>query len=160
MDNVRNGMYIRYKNYELKIVETRVEVPIPIEQKKYQILYEDGSNCPFDDFVKSNHDNGYYKILKIDKLNDVFGVRTFGKYNGFPVEIFKTNKDGFFMIATRDSSIADELKFNSTNENWYTKEILNSKLELIWEEITRIKQTNEKYGDIIRLNELIFKNVN
>ena len=51
---IRNGIYTEYKRHELKLVESRTEVLIPIEKKTFQIWYNNSEDCPFDEFVKDD----------------------------------------------------------------------------------------------------------
>ncbi len=155
MSLIRNGIFTEYKGYQLKLIESRIEVPIPVEQKEYQIWYDDDSDCPFEDFEKSNHNNGFFKTVKIDQLKNVFAIRTLGKYHNFIIEVFVSKNKNHFQIATRNQSIASELKFNKIGEDWYMKELESSELELVWEEVIQIKQSNEKFGHIARIYELL-----
>lgn len=155
MNLIRNGIFTAYKNYELKLVESREEVPVPIEEKSYQIWYENNANCPFGDFIKSSHNNGFYKIVTIDQLKDVFAVRTLGKYNNKVVEVFPSREKDHLQISTRDKSTATDLHFTKVGEDWYMKEVDSSALELVWEKILRVKTPKDKQEQIFRLKELM-----
>jgi len=83
-----------------------------------------------------------------------------GKYQGFLIEVFAAKHKDQLQIATRNEATASTLKFNKINENWYTKEVEKSSLELVWEEVIQIKKSNEEYGHIIQLDELLEMRMN
>ena len=49
-----------FRGHQLKLVESRIEVPVADEQKTYQLWFEKGVECPFEDFDKSIHNNGFF----------------------------------------------------------------------------------------------------
>jgi hypothetical protein len=146
---------MNYEGHQLKLVESRIEVPVSAKQKTYQLWYEEGSNCPYEDFEKSVHNNGFFKTIGIDQIKNAFWIRTFGLYKKFQIEVFPSKKRNQIQIATRNKMTASELGLNKLGEHWYKKEVDYSRLELVWEESIKIVYSKQKYGHIIRLAELM-----
>lgn len=153
---IRNGIYTEYEQHVLKLVESRNDVPIPVEQKKFQIWFEGNENCPFHDFEKSAFGNGFFKTVTIDQIENAFLILTYGKYKNRLVEVFPGKKENHLIIATRDNLIADELAMKKIGKHWFNSEVLALEIEVIWEEVTQVKHSKNLYGKIIAL-EYIWK---
>ncbi len=146
-------MYARYENLELKLVEARIDVPVPDDQKTFLLWYPNLKDCPFEDFEIDRFDQGFYKIIPISQIEKAFLVRTFGKYKKLVVEIFE-GKENKVQIASRNLMIAEELNLTKVGKEWYMNEVEISNLKLIWEEKIEITKSESLYGEILKLNEI------
>lgn len=150
---IRNGMYAQYENLELKLVEARIDVPVPEDQKTFQIWYPNLKDCPFEDFERDRFDQGFYKTIPISQIEKAFLINTFGKCKKLKVEVFK-GKGNKVQIASRNLMIAEELNLIKVGKEWYMKEVEISNLNLIWEEKVEIIKSESLYGEILKLNEI------
>jgi hypothetical protein len=150
---IRNGFYCKYENLDLKLVETRNDVPIPDDKRMFQLWYEDPNECPFDDFEKDRFGNGFYKIIPINQIGIVSLVFTYGMINGFNIEVF-AGKENKIQIASRNIKIAEELGLSNCGVGKFMKQIEISDLDLVWEETIQIKKSVTPLGEVLKLNEI------
>ena len=150
---IRNGIFTRYEDFDLKLVEQRSEVPVSDDKKAFQIWYQNTEDCPFEDFEKDKFGNGFYKIVPISQIEKVFLIITFGKYKKWTIEVFEGKGDKV-QIASRDRTVSEELGMKKIGKEWYMKEVEISDLDLIWEETIEIKQSDTLYGAFLKLNDL------
>ncbi len=71
---IRNGLFAEYENLDLKLVETRSDVPIPDDKKTFSLWYRNLKDCPFEDFEEDKLGNGFYKIIPISQIEKAFCV--------------------------------------------------------------------------------------
>jgi hypothetical protein len=135
---IRNGIYSELSNLQIKIFEVRSEVPIEADEKRYLIWYDLDKNCPFDDFVRSNNSDGFYKYVKFEEISNAYSVRTYGIYKSYKFEIFRGEKEAndTISIATRDEKLKNIAELIEVNTSWYMKSIKLFELEKMWEERT------------------------
>lgn len=150
---IRNGIFAKYENLELKLVESRIEVPVSDDKKTFQLWYPNLKDCPFKDFEKDRFGQGFYKTIAISQIGKAFLVNTFGKYKKLKVEVFE-GKDNKVQIASRNLIIAEELNLIKCGKEWYKNEVEISNLNLIWEEKIEIKKAESLYGEILKLSEI------
>ena len=150
---IRNGLFAEYENLDLKLVETRSDVPIPDDKKTCLLWYRNLKDCPFEDFKEDKFGNGFYKIIPISQIEKAFLVFTFGKYKKLDVEVFE-GKENKVVIASRNKMVAEELNMIRVGEEWYQKEVEISDLDFLWEESIEIKKSKTLYGEILQLNEI------
>lgn len=150
---IRNGIFAEYKKLDLKLVETRSDVPISDDKKAFQLWYQNLNDCPYDDFEKDKFGNGFYKNIPISQIEKATLIITFAKYKKLNVEVFE-GRENKVQITSRNKMIAEELNMIRVGEEWYKKEVEISDLDLIWEEKIEIKKSKNLYGEILKLNEI------
>lgn len=150
---IRNGFYCKYENLDLKLVETRNDVPIPDDKRTFQLWYQDPHKCPFDDFEKDRFGNGFYKIIPINQIGIVYLVFTYGMINGLNIEVF-AGKENKIQIASRNIKIAEKLSLYNCGVGRFMKQIEITDLDLVWEETIQIKKSVTPFGEVLKLNEI------
>jgi hypothetical protein len=138
---IRSGTYTDYKGYHLKVYPVRVETSMPNNEKKYILHYEKGEKCPFHDFEKFKHDDGFIKIISDNELTNSYTVQTFGFYRGFKFRVTEFKLDqNIVNIETNEDAAFNKLKLfkvsDQNQKNLYIEQIPILDLETIWEERT------------------------
>lgn len=138
---IKNGIYTQYRGYELIVHKSRYEdeLPIPEEEKPLLVYYNNLKPCPFDDFIESKHNNGYYKKVFRNELSNAYQIFTFCIYQGFQFRVIEFEPDTTIVnIETYDEEANDKLslyKFTDwQNRPIYSNQVKISQLEKLWEE--------------------------
>jgi hypothetical protein len=150
---LRHGIYTPYQGYELKLTETRVDFPIPDHERTFLLLWDETQKCPFSDFTKESHLEGYYKVIPGHEISEVFYIHTLGRYKNQAVEIFSSREDQL-VVSTRNKSVAKELRLTKTGKNWYQRRVLFEEVEVIWEELTRLRNNSDILHQIAELKSI------
>lgn len=130
---MRNGIYTYYQGFHLQVTTIRDD------DNRVMLNYKNGT-CPFNDFVKSSHDDGtYYLIIDLTDLTNAYYVKTFGLFKGNVFQVFdvKYTSEQVVRIGTsnRDKFISST-GLDESHKDWYIYDIQLSELEEIWEERT------------------------
>ena len=130
---MRNGIYTYYQGFHLQVTTIRDD------DKSVILNYKDGI-CPFNNFEKSNQDDGTYNlIIDLKDLINAYYVKTLGLLKGYVFQVFdvKYTSEQIVRIGTNDrDKFISVTGLHESQKDWYIYDIQLFELDGIWEERT------------------------